>query len=185
MNGFAERLRKLRKHLGLTQLEFSEKIGLSRSHLSGLESGKEKPSDSLIRLICLEFSVNEQWLRHGEGEPFIDLVDWISERLSGKPEAISLLATKMFDSFQWGLILEKFKVESGSVVEVSVENNKRTPVFRVPFLEDQRLGELVSDLQRLWIRSDKKSREWMEHQIKHVFPVAVNPQSTKKSPSSE
>jgi len=63
-----KRIRELRNYLNLTQKEFSEKISISRSHLSGIESGKETLSDSVIKLICIEFQISEIWLRKGEGE---------------------------------------------------------------------------------------------------------------------
>jgi hypothetical protein len=35
-----------------------------------MELGKRKANDRIIKLICTSFNVNEQWLRHGEGEMF-------------------------------------------------------------------------------------------------------------------
>ena len=34
--------------------------------------GRSEPSDAVISLICREFFVNEEWLRHGIGEPYIE-----------------------------------------------------------------------------------------------------------------
>lgn len=65
-----ERIRILRKQLGLTQTEFAEKICITQSHLASNETGKRQVTDRTIQLICNEFGVNEQWLRTGEGEIF-------------------------------------------------------------------------------------------------------------------
>ena len=61
------RIKELRKHLRLTQIEFSKKIGCSQSFLAGIEREKSSLSDPWIATICYTFSVNETWLRTGEG----------------------------------------------------------------------------------------------------------------------
>lgn len=66
-----ERLKKLRKTLDLTQQAFADRIGIARGNVGAYEVGKNAPSDAVISLICREFNVNENWLRTGEGEMFI------------------------------------------------------------------------------------------------------------------
>ena len=66
----AKRIKELRKMLNLTQEEFGEKLGLSKSNISDIERGKVRPRDPLLRLIEQTFSVNPEWLRHGRGEMF-------------------------------------------------------------------------------------------------------------------
>ena len=63
-----ERIKEVRKHFGLTLVEFGAKIGLSNSALSLLESGKRNPQEQTLRLICREFNVSYDWLRDGVGE---------------------------------------------------------------------------------------------------------------------
>ena len=69
-----ERIKMLRKNIGLTQPEFGEKIGVKGNTVTGYENGIRSPSDAVIKAICREFNVSEQWLRTGEGEMF-DKVD--------------------------------------------------------------------------------------------------------------
>ncbi len=66
-----ERIKELRKNLGMTQAEFSSKIGLSRNFIAQIETGAKSPSDRTISDICREFNVNKVWLRTGNGEPTI------------------------------------------------------------------------------------------------------------------
>ena len=66
-----ERLKQLRKSLSLSQEEFGKKIGVGKTSISKLEAGENNPSEHTILLICSMFSVNEAWLRTGEGEMFI------------------------------------------------------------------------------------------------------------------
>ena len=68
-----ERIKELRSRLGLTQEEFSSKIGLSRNFIAQIETGTKKPSDRTIFDICEKFNVKEDWLRTGNGEMFVEL----------------------------------------------------------------------------------------------------------------
>ena len=60
-----ERIRTLRKNLGLTQEEFSAKIGLSRNFIAQIETGTKEPSERTIKDICREFNVSYLWLTKG------------------------------------------------------------------------------------------------------------------------
>ena len=66
-----DRLKELRKTLGLTQQEFADKIGIQRGTYAKYEIGRNEPIDAVIRLICTTFNVNEGWLRNGSGEMFV------------------------------------------------------------------------------------------------------------------
>ena len=68
-----ERLKKLRKELDMTQQEFAEGIGIKRNTMATYESGRNEPIDAVISLICTKYNVNENWLRTGEGEMFIEM----------------------------------------------------------------------------------------------------------------
>ncbi|GEN36140.1 MULTISPECIES: helix-turn-helix domain-containing protein [Paenibacillaceae] len=63
-----ERVLTIRKRLKLTQKQFGEKLRVSNAHISNIEKGHDVPSDSLIRLIAIEYSINEEWLRTGKGK---------------------------------------------------------------------------------------------------------------------
>lgn len=65
------RIKALRKAEGLTLEKFGERIGISNSALSAIETGKNNPSDQTIRSICREFRVREEWLRDGEEPMFM------------------------------------------------------------------------------------------------------------------
>ena len=67
-----ERLKKLRKKLDITQQEFADRIGIKRNSFAKYETGRNKPIDAIIKSICREFNVNEEWLRTGIGEMFIE-----------------------------------------------------------------------------------------------------------------
>ncbi len=66
-----ERIKKIRKELDMTQQEFAEKIGVKRNSFANYETGRNTPIEAVIKSICREFNVNEEWLRTGNGEMFI------------------------------------------------------------------------------------------------------------------
>lgn len=65
-----ERIKELRKTLGLTMEEFGSEIGLSKSGISAIENGERNVTEKHIKYICNYFGVREEWLRTGEGEKF-------------------------------------------------------------------------------------------------------------------
>lgn len=65
-----ERIKLLRSKLGLSGERFGESLGVGRTAISLIESGKNNVTDQVVKLICLTYSVSEQWLRTGEGEMF-------------------------------------------------------------------------------------------------------------------
>ena len=65
-----DRIKQLRKSLGLTQEEFSARIGVKRGAIANYEIGRNEPVDAVVSLICREFNVSETWLRTGEGEMY-------------------------------------------------------------------------------------------------------------------
>ena len=70
-----ERIRLLRKdYLHMSQTEFGVKLGVSRSVIKNIElDALARPDQklSLIKLMCKEFSVNEEWLLNGTEPMFI------------------------------------------------------------------------------------------------------------------
>ena len=66
------RIVELRTALKLSQNEFGERIGLSRSGLADVERGHRPVQDRHIKLILAAFpQVSEEWLREGVGEMFV------------------------------------------------------------------------------------------------------------------
>lgn len=68
------RIKELRKnHLHLNQEEFGNTIGISRSNIANIESGRVNITERNIKDICSTYNINETWLRTGEGEMFVEL----------------------------------------------------------------------------------------------------------------
>ena len=65
-----ERIKELRKSLGLTLEKFGEQLGVTKQTVSRIENGVNNLTEQMIKSICREFNVNEEWLSDGEGEMF-------------------------------------------------------------------------------------------------------------------
>lgn len=68
-----DRIKYLRKEiLRIKQEEMAFRLNIQRASLSDIERKKTKTvTDRVIRDICREYSVNEEWLRYGKGEIFV------------------------------------------------------------------------------------------------------------------
>lgn len=67
---YGDRVYELRKRLGLTLEKFGEPLGVTKTAISRIEKEERAITDQMIKAICLQYNVNEEWLRTGEGEPF-------------------------------------------------------------------------------------------------------------------
>lgn len=74
-----KRLRELREKTGRTQEEWAKIMGLSRSGVTSIESGQRKVTDKHIKLLTVEpidgKYISENWLRTGEGEMFLPVLE--------------------------------------------------------------------------------------------------------------
>ena len=86
-----ERVKEVRKTLGLTLEKFGERIGVTRGSMSNIENGNRNLTEQMTKSICREFSVDYIWLTTGEGEMFVDTDDDFIERIdrimAGEDEA--------------------------------------------------------------------------------------------------
>ena len=73
-----ERIREVRKTLGLTLEKFGEKIGMKKNSVSQIENGKNSVTEQVIKSI---FNVDYIWLTTGDGEMFVDTDDDFIERI--------------------------------------------------------------------------------------------------------
>lgn len=69
MATIAERIIEVVNALGGNKSSFARQINVTPAYISKLAKQPDaQPSDLVIKSICREFSVNEIWLRTGEGE---------------------------------------------------------------------------------------------------------------------
>ena len=87
MEEIADRIKAVRKALGLTQDEFSSRIAIKRNTLAVIETQKRATSELVIKSICREFGVNLDYLLHGDEPMFVPkdvtALDKIEQHLTG------------------------------------------------------------------------------------------------------
>lgn len=67
MDTIGSRMKFIRKKEGLKQADFAERVLVSASYISKVESDKETPSDIFTKLVALEFGISYAWLKDGVG----------------------------------------------------------------------------------------------------------------------
>ena len=110
-----ERVRLLRKELGLNQAQFAEKIGLKQAAIGLYENNQRGVADRIILLICEKYSVREEWLRDGIEPMFVESDSTIVSQLSSEYG---------LDAFEKVLIegFLKMKPEERAVIKTYVRN---------------------------------------------------------------
>lgn len=76
-----ERVKEVRKTLGLTLEKFGDRLGIKKAAVSKIEKGENSLTDANIKAICREFSVDYMWLTTGEGEMFVETDGDFFERI--------------------------------------------------------------------------------------------------------
>ena len=114
------RLKELRKALKRSQEDFGKILGLSKSGVSDIESGRRNVTEQHIIMLknCKDFNINETWLRTGEGEMFLPI-----EREADIARLTMQLLTEESDSFKNRLIsaLARLSEDEWEVIEKTFE----------------------------------------------------------------
>lgn len=110
-----QRIREIRKHYGLNQTDFGERIGLKQTAIGLYENDQRGVADRTILLICEKYSVREEWLRDGTEPMFIESDSTIVSQLSSEYG---------LDAFEKVLIegFLKMKPEERAVIKTYVRN---------------------------------------------------------------
>lgn len=110
-----QRVKAVRKELGMTLDAFGKRVGVTKTAISNIENGARCLTDQMLLSICREFGVNETWLRTGAGEPFMppsrseEMGRLIKSLMADKPESFrSRLITALLrfdaDGPEWQLL---------------------------------------------------------------------------------
>ena len=76
-----ERVKEIRKSLGLTLEKFGEKLGVKKGAISAIENNNRNLTEQMAKSICREYNVNYDFLTYGDGEMFDDLPQTVIDEL--------------------------------------------------------------------------------------------------------
>lgn len=96
-----ERVKEIRKAQDMTLEEFGKRLNVTKVTMSNIERGNRSLTERMLKDICREFNINEEWLRTGEG----DMIQKLSEE-----EEIATLVSDLLEDGKanpfYGIILE-------------------------------------------------------------------------------
>jgi transcriptional regulator with XRE-family HTH domain len=160
------RIKYLRTHLKINQGEFSEPLGIDRSHIAGIENGSRNPSEPLLRLISSIYCVNLIWLKTGEGEMFVS-----------SEEALKSQKARMGEQAFYEALNNIMK-EQGLAVAGGRQSQR-------PSASDPRLDRMLKALYDIWTTSkDEEEKGWVVVQFRRAFPDDVVEEAQKKHTES-
>lgn len=143
-----ERIKEIRKKKGLSQEKFGKQLGVTKAAISRMESDVYKATDTMVKLICSEFNINENWLKTGIGKMFTENDATLLGELVSQYK-LDELDRRIVESFL-KLLPEERKVLKDYVCSIAAtkENNidRQVEDFRKE-LEAEQKGETLSALQ--------------------------------------
>lgn len=148
-----DRLKQIRKTLGLTLEKFGANLGLKKNSLSQIENGKNDLTEANARAICREYHVNYQWLTTGDGEMFQnsddDVMEAIERIMSGENEFhknLFRVFARLDDSELATLekIIEELYSNDSSLVKKNID--KEVAAYRADLELEERQASSASDM---------------------------------------
>lgn len=108
-----QRIREIRQAVGLPQTKFAERIAISTGYIADLELSRKNVNERIIRLISMEFSVDEHWLRTGEGSMFSGETDMKAT----KATSLFKLLNPRFQDFALNQLNALIALQNDNVIE--------------------------------------------------------------------
>lgn len=159
-----KRIKELRQKLGLSQPTFAQRISISNGYIAAIELGNRRVNDRIVKLVCSEFNVNENWLRTGEGEMFEQLsrnqeiTQEVNRVLRGEPESFRsrlISALCRLDESDWE-VLEKIALQMAypnepppQILPFAARDGIPTEITETPEEKEKRRAETLRDLETI------------------------------------
>lgn len=153
-----ERIRILRKNLKLSQTEFGEKLGVSRTVIKNIELNVLARPDqkmSLYKLICSTFNVNEEWLLNGVEPMFVQPSTFSLDNLADQASPIELEFIKAYFELDPNIrktVIDHFASRLSSALapdsqeSVKAKIDREVEAYRADLELEARQASSVSDM---------------------------------------
>ena len=122
----AQRIKILRKQLGMSQTEFATEIGITQTSLSQIEGEKNGISYDVYKAIISRFGVDPIWLMDGKGEMFL------SEKAKENSGAIPLVVQVGSDEEENIVVVDKKAAAGYLQGQQDPDYIAKLPSFRLP-----------------------------------------------------
>lgn len=122
----AQRIKIIRKQLGMSQTEFANDIGITQTSLSQLEGEKNGISYDVYKAIVAKFNIDPLWLMDGKGEMYI------SDDAKKKSGALPLVVQIASDEEE-NIVMVDRKAAAGYLQgQADPDYIAKLPSFRLP-----------------------------------------------------
>ena len=151
----SERVKEIRKKNKLSQAQFGERLRVSRDVINNIENNRINISELIIKTICMEFNLNEEWLRTGEGLQEIQsdtfsLDEYIKNKNGTELEIEIVKAYFELKPSTRQEILNLFKQKLNIIDEIVVTNDNISPL-------QKSTESLVAEAEGKYIKNVLKS----------------------------
>ena len=158
-----ERFRELREKCGKNQTEWAKLLGLSRSGVSEIESGRRSVTEKHIKLLSINpidgKYINVDWLRTGVGEPF--------KKLSQQDEITKYVSDLLSDGTEnplYEIIIQIMK----TYAELTPESQEILRDFSKRLMENMKHREEVLEKPSMAEEVQKAEEEYIKSRFHSV-----------------
>lgn len=156
-----ERLKIIRKNLNMTLEEFGKKLGVKNNTISSIETGKNALTDQMIKSVCAIYKVNEDWLRNGTGEMFINddsLLDSVKQEYDFDDIEIDFIKSYSMLNKSEQAVFRKFLK---NYVKKFEQNQRKTSSVKSE--KSEKISDEVSNSNTLEITAEKVGHINIKH----------------------
>ena len=130
MKSIGERVKMIRKELGLNQTDFAKGLDLSRSRIGYIENGERSLTERTLNDIVREYGVNRDYILTGEGDMFINIEE--SEEIINSVKSLC-----ENDQEKAKLVIETYKM----FLDLDIEDKKLINAMVKSLIEKKHPGE--------------------------------------------
>lgn len=173
------RIKEIRLDNKFNQNVFADMLGVDPSYISMLESHKKTPSPMLVKSICSNFMVKEEWLTTGKGNKHIKLSDiransekWLNKLavLGDKDNSVIKNKHETLPDTIEPAISDKI-IHRDELVE-KISHFLESDALKVHLADF--LGSLLHDVIHKFIQDEIKQKEHLTHLVDKFRKIMIN-----------